>query len=598
MKRKKPKINNIELKNKFKISVLVGIILLSITTTTPVAIKTTEKTIKTKNPNTTLNRYIIHPKPISITAQKNIKYIEGIQKLHEKGYTGKKVKVGIIDLGFSKENLKKYVPNNELINIHTQIDSEPPRVGVYHGTYVVATLLKNAPDVEVYISKGNATSKEALQWLRKQNVDIISQSRVGLSRDRDGVYVQRYVRTVENGTTILAGAGNSGRSHYLSKFRDADSDGYHEFRDGSEKNKLKKKYDKDKINKGEIYVKNGNYTVELYKEKNDELVAKGDTGIFDPVDIKIQNHISNKTELYIKIKDNNKKTDRKIQIYVKPYSIILEHKTRKSSITSPANGEKIISVGAYSEPCSCVPNFSSSGPTLNGKKAMDVVVPNVFNLNGTQVGGTSISTPALAGYIAIIEQATKKNLSSKTKREIIYKIPKDIRKPGHDPISGYGVIKNPAKILNIDTTDIKPNIQIDSKLPPKYNNGSDIAVKTNTNSDKATIDLEVEIQDPQNNIGLLPVKVNNKKRTNIFIYKPQTKTLKIDIKKGKHTLQIGNTIKTINVVDKKTSIIDQYDTNNNDEIERSELKQAIIDYVLKDKITHSQIRKIIIEYVS
>ncbi len=83
---------------------------------------------------------------------------------------------------------------------------------------------------------------------------------------------------------------------------------------------------------------------------------------------------------------------------------------KENSIKSPGNNPYVITVGALDMSLMRVADFSSRGPTIQGHKpdllcpAVNVVSCNHKGLPYTQMSGTSVATPIVAGVCAIIKQ--------------------------------------------------------------------------------------------------------------------------------------------------------------------------------------------------
>ncbi len=79
------------------------------------------------------------------------------------------------------------------------------------------------------------------------------------------------------------------------------------------------------------------------------------------------------------------------------------------SLTSPADGDSVIAVGA-TDSAGVLAAFSSRGPTADGRIKPDLTAPgvNVFALSPggfVRVNGTSFSTPLIAGSVALLRES-------------------------------------------------------------------------------------------------------------------------------------------------------------------------------------------------
>ena len=171
----------------------------------------------------------------------------GADLWHALGVTGKGVKVGVIDTGFSgflelidSEDLPTPVavrcyesmgePTSQLSNCKNE--------GEVHGTAVAEALLDVAPDVSLYVadplSKGDVAS--AVDWMAEQGVQVINWSATAQwdgPGDGTSPHSESPLNTVDaavrKGIVWINSAGNKGLSAWFGQFRDEKGNNYHDF---------------------------------------------------------------------------------------------------------------------------------------------------------------------------------------------------------------------------------------------------------------------------------------------------------------------------------------------------------------------------------
>lgn len=121
------------------------------------------------------------------------------------------------------------------------------------------------------------------------------------------------------------------------------------------------------------------------------------------------------------------------------------------TVGAPAAAEKAITVGAAYDPGEkgwAIAEFSSRGPTADGRIKPDIVTPGVnimaakANSKNQYVAhsGTSMATPFMAGILVLMLDANP-NLTVEALKGILYDPAnvKDFGLPGKDPEYGYGI---------------------------------------------------------------------------------------------------------------------------------------------------------------
>lgn len=150
------------------------------------------------------------------------KEIVKAENVYRKGYTGKGVRIGLLDTGvFSHRDLQcNIVLFQDYINEKTLSYDDNG-----HGTHIAGILSEMAPGAELLVFKildkrGNGTTEKALralEWIhenhRKWNIKLINFS-MGYSPNAKAVQQKRLIEKLEElweeGITIVTAAGNNG----------------------------------------------------------------------------------------------------------------------------------------------------------------------------------------------------------------------------------------------------------------------------------------------------------------------------------------------------------------------------------------------------
>ena len=179
--------------------------------------------------------------------------VHGADRWHALGVTGKGIKVGVIDGGFTgfRALMGSELPATVVARCYRSMGRYTSDIadcgieGEAHGTAVAEALLDMAPAVSLYIAdpETGGDLKNTVDWMADQGVQVINYSASGPwdgPGDGTSPYSESALNTVdtaiEKGVVWAAAAGNEGQSAWLGPFRDYDRDGWHQFNEREGRN--------------------------------------------------------------------------------------------------------------------------------------------------------------------------------------------------------------------------------------------------------------------------------------------------------------------------------------------------------------------------
>jgi hypothetical protein len=115
----------------------------------------------------------------------------------------------------------------------------------------------------------------------------------------------------------------------------------------------------------------------------------------------------------------------------------LQHVTVRGSIVAPATAEGVIAVGAWNDRLGRLAAYSSSGPTLDGRRGLDVVAPAAAS-DGFR--GTSVAA-ARAGGVAALLRAVHPNATPASVERYLEATARDVGPAGPDVRTGGGLLR-------------------------------------------------------------------------------------------------------------------------------------------------------------
>lgn len=361
------------------------------------------------------------------------------------GYTGKGVRIGVLDMGFDKYRglLGTDLPVNVLARSF-RAGQEIDQTGTEHGTAVAEIIYDIAPDAELIFAayQTGAEKLQAVDWLMSQDIDILSTSTASIVGPIDGTspYAKQVDEVTAQGVLWINSTGNSALSHYRGKFTDMDGDSYHEFSGD------------DEIMG---FIPAGPAAIALNWDDWEKGIQDFDLFIFD----KDSNLIAASTNvqggpqsgavefIYYEFPDEGpyyfviqrKWSDREVIFDLVMRDGLFEYYNPEYSLQVPSDAFTSLSVGATKWQNDQLEDYSSQGPTHDGRIKPELSAPTGVNsvaYEGTWVG-TSASCPHVSGAAALILQAFPDYTPDQVKEFLISRAV-DLGENGPDNQTGYG----------------------------------------------------------------------------------------------------------------------------------------------------------------
>jgi subtilisin family serine protease len=370
----------------------------------------------------------------------------GAIEWQEAGFTGKGIKVGILDKGFNyyKDLLGTDLPD-EVVAKSFYEGYEPDNGTTEHGSAVAEIVHDVAPDAELYFAPyGSETEMEqAVDWLLSQDVDIIQNSTGAVYGPFDGTSFKAKLvdRTVESGVLWVNSAGNAAKSHYRGVFTDNNGDGWHEFAPGEDLLGFTPPSGSIIIvlNWDDWDIGEQDFDLYIYDENWNEIASSRNTQDgpdSDSAEGMIYEFPDSGT-YYAAFYAVNATRPVVFDFFV--WDGELEYQTPQYSVTTPGDALGSLTVGAVYWENDVLEDYSSQGPTQDGRLKPELVAPSMVNsaAYGKPWPGTSASAPHVSGAAALILQAFP-DFSPQEVAEFLENRAVDLGNEGPDNIYGYG----------------------------------------------------------------------------------------------------------------------------------------------------------------
>lgn len=385
----------------------------------------------------------------------------GAMPWHQAQYSGKGVKVGILDTSFEGmvARLGTELPSIIQVRCFAQVgvaSSNPADCvtpGETHGTAVAESIVDMAPGASLYVSNAYspADMAAAVRWMTGEGVRVINFSRVspilmeglgdGLSEYSDSTYTI-VDAAVAGGALFVAAAGNEGETSWTGPATDADGNGWVEFSTGDEANSLDLRAGDEILAAIRWAGAASDYDLSIWRDdtKLDESAGFDPGGTIEVIDFTAPS--AGRYEISIRHAAGPAVPSMRLMVHTAA-DTALTYRTPTGSLPTPADSRNagMVTVGAvgYSTP-SVIEPYSSRGPTLDGRIKPDLVAVDCVDTTvAAGFCGTSQAAPFVTGAAALLLEAdpalTPTALASLLKGRVM-----SLGTPAPNNTFGYGLL--------------------------------------------------------------------------------------------------------------------------------------------------------------
>ena len=387
---------------------------------------------------------------------------------HAAGYTGRGVKVAVIDGGFG--GLTKRQAEGELPRSVKRADfcssgAFDGPIAVEHGTAVAEIVHEMAPGAELHLICADTLVglARAAAYARAQRISIVNHSVSWFNTSRgdgsggpttpDAIVAQARAA----GILWVNSAGNRGQQHWSGPFTDVDGDGWHEFAPGDEGNTVSfGKYEGGcvRLKWDDWPTSDQDYDLHLVRVDTSAADTRGavvassrnaQTGTQPPTEQLCFSNPGPKLSYAVEIVRVSGTGSPRLDLFISP-GPDFEHQVPEGSITEPASSPAALAVGAVCWLDDTFEAYSSRGPTIDGRSKPDLVAPasvssatygDFKTCSVSGFAGTSASAPHVAGAAALVKEANP-GFGADELRAFLESRALDLGVPGPDELFGVG----------------------------------------------------------------------------------------------------------------------------------------------------------------
>ncbi|MHB8159422.1 MAG: S8 family serine peptidase [Thermoleophilia bacterium] len=336
------------------------------------------------------------------------------------GNNGAGVKVAVLDPGFS--GYSQLVASGELPAsvITRSFSGDISGGGETHGAACAEIVYDTAPGAQLYLVNFSTDVElgNAVDYLISQGVNVVSASwglYSSFRGDGQGSIDDIVQRANAAGITWANASGNAAQTHWSGHFTDANSDAWHEFATGDIGNDITASAGSSidfYLTWDKWPLTNQDYDIYLFWSGNPSTwVAAGDSlqNGNQPPSEEIHYTVPSGQDgtYYIAINNFSATGDATFQLYTYPGQ--LQYQVAAGSLGGqPTDSAYAMTVGAVPVGGTTIENFSSRGPTIDGRVKPDISAPDgvsTVTYGSQRFWGTSAAAPHAAGAAALFKAA-------------------------------------------------------------------------------------------------------------------------------------------------------------------------------------------------
>lgn len=399
--------------------------------------------------------------PLPATTSEGVT-VTGADEWQGVGLVGQGVEVGVLDLGFlgyanriSEGELPSDVITKSFVGSGSEIDfwAQTP-----HGTACAEVVYDMAPGVQLYLVNFGTEVEwaDAVDWLLAQGVDVISFSAgwpAGGPGDGTGTLAEKVSDVRDAGVLWVNAAGNDAQRHWMGQWNDPESNWWHNYTSADETDEITVTGESQMViglrwndpwggsaNDYDLFL----FDSSLQEVARSENVQDGDD---DPQEL-IVYYLPPPGVYHVAVSKQLGALPRTLELF--SYDHDFHYWIATSSLVVPSDSPGSLTVGATYWQDDALEEFSSQGPTRDGRIKPDLAAPDGVSVSTeawrySGFYGTSASAPHVAGGAALVLEAFPSFTPTQTQSWLEDRAV-DFGTVGKDNVYGAGRLNLPAEI--------------------------------------------------------------------------------------------------------------------------------------------------------
>ena len=399
------------------------------------------------------------------------------------GFTGRGVRIGILDQGFDgyRELLGRELPEQVVIRSFVA-GAEPDATGENHGAAVAEIVHDVAPDAELFLAYydgGDVSMGNAVDWLLERGVLIISHSAGGLAGPMDGSGrdAELVDRVAEQGVLWINSSGNSANEHLRAVFVDADADGFHDFKSSSSLLAFRPAPDQTTqivLNWDDWPQADEDYDLYLLDRDGVVLASSRNVQAGNRAQVEqILYRFEDQGTYYVAVQATAATREARLDMYIHE-ARSMERTSPSHSLATPADARGALTVGAAFYRDNALESFSSYGPTNDSRQKPELLGPDGVSVAAyapEAFFGTSAAAPHVAGAAALVWSAHPE-FSAADVRDFLLANTIPIDSAAGIDATGAGALRLPAPPQTVSTVRPTPVATLPAPVAGPASTGS------------------------------------------------------------------------------------------------------------------------------